>query len=49
MAAQLHQRPHYRLRKTGQRPDDTWELLGESFIPMVDKAMALLAAHVSGA
>lgn len=33
----------YRLHRSGRRPDPTWEILGEAFLPMVRKARRLLA------
>jgi aminoglycoside phosphotransferase (APT) family kinase protein len=39
---------NYRLHRDGRRPDETWELLAEAFIPMIDQAHRLLprtAAH----
>jgi aminoglycoside phosphotransferase (APT) family kinase protein len=34
---------NYRLHRSGRRPDPTWEILGEAFLPMVRKARSLLA------
>jgi aminoglycoside phosphotransferase (APT) family kinase protein len=32
----------YRLHRSGRRPDPTWDILGEAFLPMVRKARQLL-------